>query len=122
MLNATLRYGILFWVFLPLFPAQAWSQQVVNADISFEFFVNGTLMPPDHYRISFDQMRGTMELQNSREQVTVLYRREDLQNRQVGNVELIFRKDGDRTVLHQVWIPGDTHVHDVVHSSSIPNV
>lgn len=36
--------------------------------------------------------------------------------------KLVFMKTGEKYVLHQIWTEGHTHIHDLVHSESIPEV
>lgn len=106
---------------LTLFPqvVQSQTQQVVTADIPFEFVVNETVMPAGHYLISIDQMRQIMTFSRDGLETYQLFHRQDASDSSRSMSELRFVKTGDVRILHQVLVPYDGHIHDLIHDQDV---
>lgn len=107
---------------LALFPqvVQSQTQQVVTADIPFEFVVNETVMPAGHYLISIDQMRQIMTFSRDGLETYQLFHRQDASGSSRSMSELRFVKTGNVRILHQVLVPYDGHIHDLIHDQDVP--
>src|SRR5512141_2864931 len=112
--------GIFFALTLSMQVTHGQTQQVVTADIPFDFVVNETGMPAGHYMISLDQMRQVVTFTRGGVETFQLFHRQDASDSSRSKSELRFKKTGDVRILHQVLVPYDGHIHDLIHDSDIP--
>ena len=91
-----------------------------TADIPFEFIVADSHMPAGQYLIKSNPqtMRLTVINKETRQKASMFTRDEEKLDPNKKTV-LIFQRDGDRHVLHQIWGETDTHGHDVVHGKDV---
>lgn len=91
-----------------------------TADIPFEFIVADSHMPAGQYLIKSNPhtMRLTVINKETQKKAFMFTRDEGKLDPNEKTV-LIFQREGDRHVLHQVWGETDTHGHDVVHGEDV---
>jgi hypothetical protein len=91
-----------------------------TADIPFEFTVADSQMPAGQYLIKSNPhtMRLTVTNKETR-QNAFLFTRNTQKLTPNEKTVLIFQRDGDRHVLHQIWGEAETHGHDVVHGLDV---
>lgn len=91
-----------------------------TADIPFEFIVADSHMPAGQYLIKSNPqtMRLTVINKETRQKASMFTRDEEKLDPNKKTV-LIFQREGDRHVLHQIWGETDTHGHDVVHGKDV---
>ena len=91
-----------------------------TATVPFDFVVGGTQMPPGEYMIKSNPhtMRLTVINKETQKKASVFTR--DIENLNPNEkTVLIFQREGDRHVLHQIWGENEGHAHDVVHGSDV---
>ena len=91
-----------------------------TADIPFEFIVADSHMPAGQYLIKSNPqtMRLTVINKETRQKASMFTRDEEKLDPNEKTV-LIFQREGDRHVLHQIWGETETHGHDVVHGKDV---
>lgn len=99
------------------------SQLVENtwtADIPFEFIVGNSHMPAGQYVVKSNPhtMRLTITNKETQEK-TFLFTRNIEKLDPNEKTVLMFNRDGDRHVLHQIWGETETHGHDIVHGQDV---
>lgn len=91
-----------------------------TADIPFDFIVADNHMPAGHYVIKSDTQTMRLILTNKEtRQNAFLFTRNIQKLAPHGKTELIFQRDGDRHVLHQIWDASENHGHDVEHGEEV---
>lgn len=91
-----------------------------TANIPFDFIVGDNHMPAGQYVIKSNPQTMRLILTNKEtRQRAVLFTRNVQELARHGKTELIFRRDGDRHVLHQVWDANESHGHDVEHGEEV---
>ena len=98
--------------------AFAQTSGLVSAKIPFPFYVGNTLYPAGEYLFNSTDVPGSfVRISGSptRYHMFVSVQKTDI----VTESKLVFLRDGDKNVLHQVQIAGDNHVHDISHNSKI---
>lgn len=112
--------AVFAFLLLALAPAVAEGPSTVKAKIDFTFWVGGQQFPPGEYIFkTTDSNKHFLtiinESENNKQQYALT---QDLP--QLGTAKsskLVFRRDGDKYILHQIWAEGDTHVHDIAHAA-----
>ena len=107
--------AILFAICLPL-AAQA--NSMVSAKIPFAFYVGDQVYPAGDYLFNSADLPGSflcISGSPKRYHMTADVKKIDT----VAESKLVFLHDGDKMVLHQVWIAGDNHVHDIRHNDNV---
>lgn len=91
-----------------------------TADIPFEFIVADSHMPAGEYLIKSNPhtMRLTVINKETR-QNAFLFTRNVQKLAPNEKTVLLFQRDGDRHVLHQIWGETETHGHDVMHGQDV---
>lgn len=91
----------------------------VKVDVPFSFVADGTALPSGAYEIR--GMAGSdkfvrIENQQTGQVVLIQFRQIPLRSNNVHqHTKLIFMRQNNEFVLHQVRIAGDSHTHDIVH-------
>lgn len=91
-----------------------------KADIPFDFIVGDSHMPAGQYVIKADAHTMLLTVTNKE-----THKRASMFTRDIEKLtpnektELIFQRDGDRHVLHQIWGEGESHGHDVAHGQDV---
>ena len=91
-----------------------------TANVPFDFVVGETQMPAGEYIVKSNPqtMQLTVINKETRQKASVLTR--DIENLNPNEkTVLIFQRDGDRHVLHQIWGENEGHGHDVVHGNDV---
>lgn len=91
-----------------------------TANVPFDFVVGDTQMPAGEYIVKSNPhtMRLTVINKETQKKASVLTR--DIENLKPNEkTVLIFQRDRDRHVLHQVWGEYEGHGHDVAHGSDV---
>lgn len=91
-----------------------------TANVPFDFMVGDTQMPAGEYIVKSNPriMRLTVINKETQKEASVFTR--DIQNfKRNEKTVLIFQRDGDRHVLHQMWGENESHGHDVVHGGNV---
>ncbi len=102
---------------------QQWTQQAI-VTVSNEFVVGTTVLPAGTYSVRTPTAsHNIVMLTNTETGASALATDVDIYNK-AGNNEktnFVFVRDKDgRQVLHQIWITGDTHGHDLIHEKGLP--
>ncbi len=101
---------------------QQW-QSVAKSYIGFDFMVGDTALPAGTYYVSTQVGHDTsrLMLRNVETGAGVFANTSDLglsRPNTVENSTLVFVQDADgRYILHQVWLAGDSHGHDLLHEA-----
>jgi hypothetical protein len=91
-----------------------------TANIPFAFAVGKSQMPAGEYTIKSNPhtMRLTL-INNETREKAFMFTRDIEKLTPSEKTVLIFQRDGDRHVLHQVWGENESHGHDVVHGNDV---
>ena len=90
------------------------------ANVPFDFVVGDTQMPAGEYRVRSNPQTMRLMVINKATHKTAFVFTRDVQNVKPNEkTVLIFQREGDRHVLHQIWGEGEGHGHDVVHGSDV---
>lgn len=118
--------AVVFLLLSGLASAQRWTQQA-RVSVAFEFVVGSTSLPAGDYFVSTPEgMSGSViKLTNVEtgdnvfaSNINVSLKKADRFN-QSSNLVFVLDSQG-RHVLHQVWIVGDDHGHDLIHQKGLP--
>lgn len=103
---------------------QQWTQQV-TVTVPFEFVVGTTVLPAGSYGVStpVGESSSLLMFTNKETGAAAFATNIDLSlnahaYNQASNLVFVLDTQG-RYVLHQVWITGDSHGHDLVHKKGI---
>jgi hypothetical protein len=99
-------------------PLAAQTNSMVTANIPFAFYVGDKLYPAGEYLFNSADLPGSflcISGSPKRYVMTGDVQRIDT----VTESKLVFQRDGDKMVLHQVWVAGDNHVHDIFHKQTV---
>lgn len=104
---------------------QKWMQQA-RVSVPFEFVVGTTVLPAGTYTVSTPagESSNLLQFTNTESGVAAFASNTDVSLKAHGynqTSSLVFVLDASgRHVLHQVWITGDSHGHDLMHKKGIP--
>jgi hypothetical protein len=104
---------------------QYWTQQAI-VEVPFEFVAGNTLLPAGIYTVSTPAggNNGSLMFGNKNSAASVLATNIDVSAKSAGynpTSSLVFVVDtSGRRVLHQAWIMGQGHGHDLIHEKGIP--
>ena len=91
-----------------------------TADIPFEFIVADTHMPAGQYTIKSNPHTMRLTVINKETQQKAFMFTRDVQKLTADeHTVLLFQRDGDRHVLHQVWGENEAHGHDIMHGADV---
>ncbi len=103
---------------------QQW-QSAASSYVGFEFIVGDTVLPAGTYSVSTQVGHDVSRLmiRNIETGKGVFANTSDLSLSRpslIENSNFVFVRDGDgRYFLHQVWLSGDTHGHDLLHKAGL---
>jgi hypothetical protein len=105
------------FVLLALAPAAA-ETATVKAKIDFVFWVDGQEFQPGEYLFkTTDNNEHFLTIINENDKKKQYALTQDLpQLGYAGRDKLVFKREGNKYVLHQVFLEGNTHGHDVGHA------
>lgn len=103
---------------LPLLAQTASAKTVVN--VPFAFVAGGVTLPAGQYTIE-SLSETTLRISGPGGSVVVLTN-EKLASSEVTETKLVFTKQGNLYILHQVWTKGHPHAHNLVHNGNVPDV
>jgi hypothetical protein len=114
------KYWILAGLLAFIVATPAMAQKAVVVTVPFDFFVGTTVMPAGEYRCVVDQpFMGTLTLRNTADpSATVMVLTQGIGQTPETN-KLVFLRDGDRYVLHHVWMDTLDHGHDLLHNADV---
>ncbi len=104
--------------------SQQWTQQA-KVSVGFEFVVGDTVLPAGTYWVSTaTEANNLLRLVNTETGASALASNIDIHNKphslnQNSNLVFVIDQSG-RHVLHQVWITGDSHGHNLLHEKGLP--
>lgn len=103
--------------------SQQWTQQAI-VNVPNEFVVGTTVLPAGTYSVKTSSGTNNVILTNRETGASAVAMYVDIYNKPDMNNEesnLVFvRDENGRQVLHQVWIVGDSHGHDLLHEKGLP--
>ncbi len=123
MKNVVLVAGLCLFLATLAF-GQQW-QPVANSYIGFDFMVGDTALPAGTYSVSTQVGHDTsrLMLRNVETGAGAFAHTSELglsRPNTVENSTLVFVQDSNgRYVLHQVWLAGDSHGHDLLHEERL---
>ncbi len=91
----------------------------IKSTVDTNFMVGNIQLPAGDYTFSFDTATGRMYIHNVTTLQTVSVFTRDVVETAPTNDKLVFRQDGNKRVLHQVWSEQAGHVHDIVHGTEV---
>lgn len=91
----------------------------IKTTVDTAFMVGNIQLPAGDYILSFDTATSRMYIHNVSTLETVSVFTRDIIEKTPANDKLIFRQDGNKRVLHQVWSGQAGHVHDIVHGTEV---
>lgn len=106
-------------------PAQLWHQRA-RVYVPFEFVVGETVLPAGTYSVMMQTGHSTsrLMLRDQKTGASVVASNTDIgmQARTYAeNSNLVFMLDSSgRHVLHEIWLGGESHGHDLVHGPEVP--
>lgn len=111
-------------LFTGLAVAQHWTQQV-TVSVPFEFVVGTTVLPAGSYAVStpVGESSSLLMFTNKETGAAAFATNIDLSLKahdynQTSSLVFVLDAQG-RHVLHQVWVMGDSHGHDLVHKKGV---
>lgn len=125
MRSRILILGVLVCLLLLVVPAvgQATTAAVQTqwqTTVPFEFWVGTDPLPAGEYTILSDPSNGLIVLRNtSTGHILLRYTRNIEVKAPVEKSELKFMMNDGKHVLHQVWMQGDMHGHDILHGQEV---
>jgi hypothetical protein len=117
--------GVLLLMLVAVFAfSQTWVQ-VATVNVPHEFVVGTTVLPAGTYSVKTAAASSHLiMLVNNDSGATAFATNINIHNNPNTYNEdshLVFvREEGGRQVLHQVWISGDAHGHNLVHEKGLP--
>lgn len=117
--------GVCLLILIAIFAfSQQWTQQV-KVTVPFEFVVGNTVLPAGDYWVSTSlRSSSVLMLTNTRTKAQAITSNINIGVNAGGYNEsssLVFVLDaGGRHVLHQIWIAGQSHGHNIVHEKGLP--
>lgn len=117
--------GVCLLILIAIFAfSQQWTQQV-KVTVPFEFVVGNTVLPAGDYWVSTSMRSSSvLMLTNTRTKAQAITSNINIGVNAGGYNEsssLVFVLDaGGRHVLHQIWIAGQSHGHNIVHEKGLP--
>jgi hypothetical protein len=92
----------------------------IKSTVDTDFMVGNIQLPPGEYTFSFDTATSRMYIHNVNTLETVsVFTRDIVEHNAPTADKLLFRQDGNKRVLHQVWSEQAGHVHDIVHGTEV---
>jgi hypothetical protein len=121
MPRQALLFAAAFGLLLAVSPAYG---QTLRIDVPFDFVVNHTVLPAGQYLIDVDPSRAQrLSIASTHEGKRVfVFVRDAAFNSPPPPNKVVFRQEGDRYVLHQVWAEGRDHFHDICHGEDVPEL
>lgn len=126
MQSRTLTLAILACLLLLAVPAAGQAtppgmQTQWRTSVPFEFYVGDTLLPAGDYTVLSDPANGLLVIRNEATGHIVLRFTKNIDLAEpVAKTEWTFVTTGGKHVLHQLWMAGDLHGHDVLHGQEVP--
>ena len=102
-------------------PSLAQNSSMVSADIPFPFYVGHLLYPAGHYTFNSVGEQGEILAINGSTARYHLMTTAKLTER-IKDGKLVFCLENGKYYLHQVWVSGDMHWHDIQHQKDVPEV
>jgi hypothetical protein len=91
--------------------------------VPFEFAIGHATLPAGTYVVLTLLYEHMLQLKNIEKGVSIYIFEKDVSLETQGLVapenKLVFRRDGDRHVLHQIVLAGEDHIHDLRHGTEI---
>jgi hypothetical protein len=92
----------------------------IKTTVDTDFMVGNIRLPAGAYTFAFDTAANRMYIHNVNTLETVSVSTRDIVDNATPTTDkLVFRQDGNRRVLHQVWSEQAGHVHDMVHGTEV---
>jgi hypothetical protein len=117
MKKIILIVAVTAFVLLTLAPAVGETTSTVKAKIDFAFWVGTQQFQPGEYIFKTTDSNKhflTIVNQSNKKQFAMT---QDLPLLEPAKTDkLIFKRDGDKYVLHQIMVAGDSHGHDIGHA------
>ena len=128
MQTRVLILGIIACLLLVAVPASAQAtppgmQTQWRTSVPFEFWVGEARLPAGDYTVLSDPATGLLVIRNDTTGHLVLRYTQNIQVKEpASKTEWTFLTVGDKHVLHQLWMMGDPHGHDVLHGQDVPEL
>ncbi len=111
---------LLFALAVPAANSQVITSPVLTIDVPFDFYAGGQLLPAGHYLIRHDGA-SLVTFHNSAAKADVTFLvRDESKAAPCRETKLVFSKEANREVLHQMALAGDDHLHNLLHPAD-PN-
>ena len=120
MKRSLLFFGAVICLLFLVAPAFANNDLVVKATVPFEFWVGDQKFPAGEYVFQVDDHSKAIGINGSDKKYVMTHDQSLVTVSK--DTKLVFWRDGDRYVLHQVVAGGDRHVHDIAHSIEVVDI
>jgi hypothetical protein len=111
--------GLLLALILAV-PASGQVFRQATVAVPFEFAVGDGTLPAGTYVVLTLSYEHMLQLKNIEKGVSIYIFEKDVSlNTVAPENKLVFRRDGDHHVLHQVVLAGEDHIHDLRHGTAI---
>ncbi len=107
---------LLFLCYAPSM-AQSASNQSVRVTVPFDFIVHDTTYPAGEYKILLNTGENSIRIGNADQWIAFSSVQSTGKGNLTGDTRLVFIRQDDKRYLHQVWLAGDLHGHDLLHKS-----
>ncbi len=114
-----LLFAVSILLFLCCAPcmAQSMSGQTVRVNVPFDFIYNDTSYPAGQYMIKLETAGDKIFIGNADQWMVISHTTDILRGSPNTETHLVFSDKDGKHYLHQVWIQGETHGHDLLHKT-----
>jgi hypothetical protein len=124
MVKRCFVFAALWLIFAGSALAQGWSAPKLTTDVPFDFVVNGTTLPAGTYVVrTYMGTERALMIQNRNKPGYVQF----VSNNDIllplgathDSTGFVFALDKAQHVLHQIYLEGDNHTHDIIHGTDV---
>ena len=106
--------------------AQTLFLPALTTNVPFDFVVNHTTLPAGEYLVSANNDGHRLVIQNKADpQYAIFVANNDIvlnQSQIRDQGKMVFAVSNGQRVLHQIYLAGDNHTHDIMHASDVPEL
>jgi hypothetical protein len=111
---------VLITLFLCAVPSfsQTISADSMKISVPFEFSINGTTYPAGDYTLRLNAAQDNVMIGSNDTWISVHKTWNVPRDNSAGKSRLVFVEENGKHVLHQIWIAGQDHGHDLIHAKT----
>ena len=123
MMKTLLLLPVLCALFVGSAATQTVFMEATTVDVPFDFVVNHTTLPAGKYVVSVNTDGRRLIIQNKTEPrygIFLVNNNISVAESQIQNQsKMVFAINDGKHVLHQVYLAGDNHIHDILHRNDV---